>query len=132
MVSVREKVAEILERGEGRYLVMGMNQAAGCGLRALAREVGVPVEALATMEIEGFGRKPYEPIVEKLASWIEERKLDPEELVRAGKARFMLEYEPWEVLKELEDESLREKVEGEHPARMDLGTLLEVAEAVGI
>ncbi len=131
-MDVREAVADILERGEGRYLVMGMNQAAGCGLRALAREVGIPVEALATMEIEGFGRKAYEPVVEKLAAWIEERGLDPEELVKAGKARFLLEYEPWEVLRDLDDESLREKVEGEHPARMDLRTLLEVAEAVGL
>ncbi|WP_456482709.1 hypothetical protein [Methanopyrus sp.] len=130
MTDVVEKLAEIMERGDGRYLIMGMVQAHGLGLRSLADSVGVPVEVLATIEIEGFGRVPHEPLVRKFAEWIEERGLDPEDLVKAGWARFKLEYFGPEALEEIKDDELRAEIERKSPTELDLSTLLRVAEAL--
>ncbi|WP_457620116.1 hypothetical protein [Methanopyrus sp.] len=130
MAGIVEKVAEILERGDGRYLIMGMVQAHGLGLRSLADSVDVPVEVLATIEIEGFGRVPHRSLVRKLAEWIEERGLDPEDLVRAGWARFELEYFEPEALEKIEDDELRAELERKPPTELDLNTLLRVAETL--
>ncbi len=129
MPGLEDRVAEILERGEGRYLIMGMVQAHGMGLRSLARALNVPVEALATIEIEGFGRVPHPGLVRKIARWIEERGLDPEELVEVGRARFRLEYE-WDEVREELPEELREELEGKHPVELGYRTLLRVARAL--
>ncbi|WP_456483038.1 hypothetical protein [Methanopyrus kandleri] len=130
MTDIVEKIAEILERGDGRYLIMGMVQAHGLGLRSLADSVDVPVEVLATIEIEGFGKVPHKSLVRKLAEWIEERDLDPEDLVKAGWARFELEYFEPEALEKIEDDELRAEIERKSPTELDLSTLLRVAEAL--
>ncbi|WP_088335813.1 hypothetical protein [Methanopyrus sp. KOL6] len=130
MTNIVEKIAEILKRGDGRYLIMGMVQAHGLGLRSLADSVNVPVEALATIEIEGFGKVPHKSLVRKLAEWIEERNLDPEDLVKAGRARFELEYFESEALEKIEDDELRAEIERKSPTGLDLSILLRVAEAL--
>ncbi len=129
MTELEERIAEILERGDGRYLVMGMVQAHGLGLRSLANSLGVPVEVLATIEIEGFGRVPHPSLVRKIAEWVEERDLNPEELVEVGRARFRLEYE-WDEVKEELEEELLDEVSGKHPVELDYQTLLRVARAL--
>ncbi len=123
MTDVEEEVRKILGRGDGKFLITGAVQVVGSP-KKLAKETGIPLEVILSIK-DGFGRSPAKSTVRKLASWIEEKGFDPEELVLAGLTRMELEYNPEAIIETLPDD-LKREVKRKDPTELDVETLIEI------